>query len=925
VDLQVDSCTTPPPVDSRTTPAPASEWIAPVEDRAALEAELAALYRAQFDRDKAQLEALARAAARRKAPAARERLSEFVRQAWPVLHPGKSLEWNWHLDVLCDHAQALAGYLLLARDRHERGVRWEMPVNNLLINVPPRTGKSEVIGIFLPAWLWLKDPSLHIRYVSGNERVRSACSRSNRDLIASNWYRETFKIGWHVRGDADAIGLFENTARGRAFWSSYEQKIIGEGSDCIAGETLVSTETGDVPIADLHAMRERPRVWSYNHETGCTELRKILGSRRIPGRKTVDVVAFAGNMLRCTDDHRVWDGGAYSKAADIAGRHVSVLRRTVDASEGIPDPVREVCDRGSDLRPVREVVPESRGRSRQADQARQDESVLLSEVQRRATQPASDREGVLGVRREFQTRRTEGLTADVLYHVPRRTHETSPPEKAPARSPLCFLPDRHGGQLVATHLLFSALQGQGAFEEHDWGGELSLQSSDESRRSIFPDASLDPAARRFSLHGVRSGGERKGVAGSPCRSQPGEQRAGEPDHTLPRLPYGAPQVAETEVVRVSRTAVAGCDSTVDVYDIHVEGNHNFFAGGILVHNCIIVDDPIEATKAQSELERKSVNEHWDMGIENRVNDPDRCARMGIMQRLHEEDWSAHVLSKGTWRHVCLPMEYEARGPGVERNPCPCNDCMAGESFLGKYDHRNEGELLHPSRFSEKVLEEQRAKGSLFYAGQHQQRPAPADGSTFKRTDWGSYSELPDRFRRHPFIFMDCSAKKTATGSRTAIVVMAEGYGANGHLRYVLDVIAKPMNISDMRRLLVGEARMKNRRADFAPGTLFARYPRATLVVEDKAAGSDLVVDMREAGINVVPWDPKNSSKESRAFSIQGIVEAGNVLLPRGAPWKEDFLHELSTFPNGKWDDQVDALSMGLIYLRDNMSLVRTKW
>jgi len=35
-------------------------------------------------------------------------LSEFVRQAWPLLEPGTPLVWNWHLDVIVEHLEAVS-------------------------------------------------------------------------------------------------------------------------------------------------------------------------------------------------------------------------------------------------------------------------------------------------------------------------------------------------------------------------------------------------------------------------------------------------------------------------------------------------------------------------------------------------------------------------------------------------------------------------------------------------------------------------------------------------------------------------------------------------------------------------------------------------------------------------------------------------
>jgi predicted phage terminase large subunit-like protein len=322
---------------------------------------------------------------------------------------------------------------------------------------------------------------------------------------------------------------------------------------------------------------------------------------------------------------------------------------------------------------------------------------------------------------------------------------------------------------------------------------------------------------------------------------------------------------------------------------------------------IIIDDPLDAKEANSELIRTGVNDKWDTAIENRVNSRKRCLRIGIMQRLHEEDWAGHVLAQSTWRHVRLPTEFEpSLGQPANKLACKCEDCRNESSILGKYDHREPGELLHPARLGGKTLTEEKAKGSYYFAGQHQQRPAPAEGGMFKKVWWRYYDPgkpLPT-FRRI-IIAVDCSAKKTVTGSRTSMLV----FGESGPNRYILDNITKPMDILDMKKAI---------------RKLRERFPKSTIVIEDKAAGSDVIVELRVDLAGIVDWDPKGVSKESRAFSVVGIVEGGNVLLPMAAPWLDDFIHETAIFPNGSHDDQIDSLSMGLSYLRGERALQRTK-
>ena len=58
-------------------------------------------------------------------------------------------------------------------------------------------------------------------------------------------------------------------------------------------------------------------------------------------------------------------------------------------------------------------------------------------------------------------------------------------------------------------------------------------------------------------------------------------------------------------------------------------------------------------------------------------------------------------------------------------------------------------------------------------------------------------------------------------------------------------------------------------------------------------------------------------KETRLSRHQGRFEAGRIFLPIEAPWLADFEHELLAFPNGRHDDQVDALLLFLDWLSQN--------
>ncbi len=101
----------------------------------------------------------------------------------------------------------------------------------------------------------------------------------------------------------------------------------------------------------------------------------------------------------------------------------------------------------------------------------------------------------------------------------------------------------------------------------------------------------------------------------------------------------------------------------------------------------------------------------------------------VMQRLHERDLAAECVDLG-FAHVSLPAEAETR---------------TAITFprSGRVKVREAGEPLWPAREGpEELARAQRMLGSANYAGQYQQRPAPAGGLLFQREWFKFYDTLP---------------------------------------------------------------------------------------------------------------------------------------------------------------------------------------
>ena len=208
-------------------------------------------------------------------------------------------------------------------------------------------------------------------------------------------------------------------------------------------------------------------------------------------------------------------------------------------------------------------------------------------------------------------------------------------------------------------------------------------------------------------------------------------------------------------------------------------------------------------------------------------------------------------------------------------------------------------------------------GSYRYAGQYQQRPSPADGGIFKK-QWF-------RFWRPAHIDLPPVAVRLADGSLGSVpavavpgqfdtmiqswdmafkdnagsdFVVGQVWGAKGSDRFLLDQTRARLDMPATKE---------------AVRLLSERWPRAgAKLVEDKANGPAVIQELRHQLPGLIEVKPEGG-KVARAHAVSPMVEAGNVYLPHPmlVPWVEALLEEMAAFPNGRHDDQVDAMTQAL--------------
>ncbi len=102
----------------------------------------------------------------------------------------------------------------------------------------------------------------------------------------------------------------------------------------------------------------------------------------------------------------------------------------------------------------------------------------------------------------------------------------------------------------------------------------------------------------------------------------------------------------------------------------------------------------------------------------------------------------------------------------------------------------------------------------------------------------------------------------------------------------------------------------------AVAELWKKFNPNKLLIEDKSSGTSLIQELRSEGVfRIEPYEPLPGSDNLLRTAAQSIkFENGRVHLPKQAPWLDDYVREITGFPGGKYDDQVDSTTQALEFL-----------
>lgn len=294
----------------------------------------------------------------------------------------------------------------------------------------------------------------------------------------------------------------------------------------------------------------------------------------------------------------------------------------------------------------------------------------------------------------------------------------------------------------------------------------------------------------------------------------------------------------------------------------------------------IIDDPIKnRAEAESKTYRDGLWEWYTSTFYTRAEKD--AAILVTCTRWHQDDLAGRLLEYAQaedgdkWTVIDFPAIKED-----DHNPL---------------DTREVGEALWPDKYNaDRLAKIKTVLGAYQWAALYQQRPAPAEGAMFKRAAVEIVDALPAGGGQ--WVRWWDRAASSKTGDYSAGVLML----AAGDVFYVADVQRGQWASEERDAIMKQTAALDAQRTNGA----------CMIWTEQEPGSSGL--DVARAMTKLLAGYPINSepstgSKEVRAMPFAAQWNAGNVKLLRGA-WNAAYLDELTSFPFGTNDDQVDGSS-----------------
>lgn len=868
---------------------------------------------------------------------------DFVTEAFKVVEPGRKFRDNWHIDIIAELLQAV-----ILGD-----------VRNFIINQPRRTMKSLLTCVFFPCWVWTFLPHLRFLFTSYSKDFAKRDNKKCQDLINSDYYRNKFGHIFCLTMER-AEKLMNNRGGFRVVFRI--GKGVGEGGDfviCLWYNTLITTDKGQLKIGDIVENELDVKVLSFNHKTEKYEYKPIKKYEKSKGRKSVEIKFSNGQKIKCTFDHPFYvEGKGYVEASDLVFGDKLItddkeLRNLSERSES--KPIALCAEHERDILLTR--LPRQRAKwQAQYAMARRKSGTFLRGLQNK----------VFGQTEYDETQ----ISAKVLLkQMQRRIFQSA---------------DRIKDLLARLQLLWQkSSQGENASKGakflQSWlrGFRSSWRFIGREQRTIYSrqavgiiservfDGCAENQKERWSLLPfMRNGrnGKQESNGRSSHRLSEREQSADKSNQSLSVSSRSDARLNEItqDLSGVFVESVREIPEPKFVYNIEIPENHNYFANGVLAHNC---DDPNDVEETESEQQLEKTNKGWGEISSQNVTDRTTAVRGINQQRTAPNDVTGYILEneklKNRYSVLCLPNRFEDDHPDTNtperplylgkvsdydkaRNPNLFIGedklwidprCKGAEYFGGKWyqewyknnfasrglKSKGEPQLLWEDYIGDEETADAEAHlGGYGTSAQMQQRPIRRGGNFFNTENFKTIHYTNLALNGLKFCRYWDKAGSEGKGDWTVGLLLARTI-KRPYRFWVVDVIRKQLGYYERMELIKSTAKQDS--LDYID-KFFENEYSVVIEREPASSGKDVATIEKDELVGYdTHIDTVRKNKAIRAKPVRTFSESGRIQIVQGL-WNEAFLKELQKFdankPNQK-NDQVDGLSGAFRFLAFGVS------